>query len=60
MMKTHSAVLFVLLSLTCALSQERGLTNLVVAPSEVDPKSVRLVAVDSQQPDLVFNDEGPR
>jgi hypothetical protein len=53
-MKT--VILFLLLiSGLCMHAAESVTTNLVVTPSEVDPKSVRLTAAETRQPNLTFN-----
>ena len=53
-MKTVSALVF-LASVLCLHASESGVTNWVVTPSEVDPKSVKLTAAESPQPNLVSN-----
>ena len=53
-MKRVAAILW-LISVFCAHGAEGGITNLVVTPCEVDPKSVRLTAAESPQPNVTFN-----
>jgi hypothetical protein len=53
-MKRVAAVLL-LVSAFCAHAAEGGITNLVVTPSEVDPKSVTLTGAESPQPNVNFN-----
>ncbi len=53
-MKTVTAFLL-LISLHCVHGAEGGVTNWVVTPSKVDPKSVKLTAAESPQPKLDFN-----
>jgi hypothetical protein len=53
-MKRVAAVLL-LVSAFCVHAAESGVTNLVVTAAEVDPKSVKLTAAESPQPNLTFN-----
>jgi hypothetical protein len=53
-MKRIAAIVF-LVSVFCVHAAEGGVTNLVVTASEVDPKSVKLTAAESSQPNLTFN-----
>ena len=52
---TKTAVLFLLLSGLWVHAAESGVTNLVITPLEVDPKSVSLTGAETRQPNLNFN-----
>jgi hypothetical protein len=49
------AVLLLLVSAIRVYAVDSGVTNLVVTPLEVDPKSVSLTATETRQPNLTFN-----
>ena len=49
------AAFLLLVSGICVHAAESGVTNLVVTPSEVDPKSVSLTAAETRQPNVTFN-----
>jgi hypothetical protein len=53
-MKTVTLFLL-LVSGLCVHAADSLITNLVVTPSEVDPKSVRLTATETRYPNLTFN-----
>jgi hypothetical protein len=44
-----------LVSAICVQAAASGVTNLVVTPLEVDPKSVTLTAAETRQPNVTFN-----
>ena len=52
---TRVAVLLLLVSGLWVHAAESGVTNLVVTPLEVDPKSVRLTAAETRSPNVNFN-----
>src|SRR6516225_2820055 len=54
--RMKTVTLFLLLvSGLCVHAADSLITNLVVTPSEVDPKSVRLTATETRYPNLTFN-----
>jgi|SRR6516162_3164366 hypothetical protein len=53
-MKTFT-VFLLLVSGLCVNAAESVITNLVVTPSEVDPKSVKLTGAEMRQPNVNFN-----
>ena len=52
---TRVAAFLLLVSGLWAHAAESGVTNLVVTPLEVDPKSVRLTAGETRSPNVNFN-----
>jgi len=51
--KRFAAVLLLVLGFRVHAA-DSGVTNLVITPTEVDPKSVKLIAAESRQPNAIF------
>ena len=54
-MRMNRIAFLLLVSGLCVHAAEIGVTNLVVTPLEVDPKSVTLTAAESRMPNVDFN-----